>query len=145
MWLIISHTSWLYIPSEIANVFRKGYIQLRTDLLLVFNCSVVSNSFVWLWTVARQALSMGFSRQEYWSGLPFPPPGDLPDPGIEPASPALAGGFFTNEPPGKPTYWPISLLINLAGLSALPLASYATIEVCLFFLRICCSSMWMWG
>ena len=48
-------------------------------------------------TVARQApLSMGFSRQEYWSGLPFPPPEDLPDPGIEPASPALAGGFFSH-------------------------------------------------
>ena len=44
---------------------------------------------------------MEFSRQEYWSGLPFPPPGDLPDPGIEPASPALAGGFFTTEPHGK--------------------------------------------
>ena len=52
-----------------------------------------------LWTVACQApLSMGFSRQEYWSGLPCPPSGDLPDPGIEPSSlmsPALAGGFFT--------------------------------------------------
>ena len=51
------------------------------------------------WTVARQApLSMGFPRQEDWSGLPFPPPGDLPDPGVEPAclmSPVLAGGFFT--------------------------------------------------
>ena len=45
---------------------------------------------------------MGFSRQEYWSGLPFPSPGDLPDPGTEPRSPALAGGFFTTEPPGKP-------------------------------------------
>ena len=45
---------------------------------------------------------MGFPRQEYWSGLPFPPPGDLSDPGIEPASPTLAGGFFTTEPPGKP-------------------------------------------
>ena len=58
------------------------------------------------WTVAHQApLSMGFSREEYWSGLPFPPPGDLPDPGIEPmspVSPALAGGCFTTEPPGKP-------------------------------------------
>ena len=55
------------------------------------------------WTVARQApLSMGFSRQEYWSGLPFPSPGDLPDPGTEPASPVLAGRFFTTEPPGKP-------------------------------------------
>ena len=45
---------------------------------------------------------MGFSRQEYWSGLPFPPPGDLPNPGIKPVSPALAGRFFTTEPPGKP-------------------------------------------
>ena len=54
------------------------------------------------WTVAHQApLFMGFSSQEYWSGLPFPSPGDLPDPGIEPTSPALAGGFFTAEPLGK--------------------------------------------
>ena len=54
-------------------------------------------------TVAHQApLSMGFSRQEYWSGLPFPPPGHLPDPGIEPASPALAGGFFTTSHQGSP-------------------------------------------
>ena len=45
---------------------------------------------------------MGFSRQEYWSGLPFPSPGDLPDPGIKPESPSLAGRFFTIEPPGKP-------------------------------------------
>ena len=50
-------------------------------------------------------LSMGFSRQEYWGGLPFPSPGDLPDPGIKPmppVSPAFAGKFFTSEPPGKP-------------------------------------------
>ena len=57
--------------------------------------------FVTLWTVAHQApLSMGFSRQEYWSGLPCPPPGDLPDPGMESASlmsPALAGMFFTTS------------------------------------------------
>ena len=58
--------------------------------------------FVTPWTVAYQApLSMGFSGEESWSGLPFPPLGDLPDPGIEPASFALAGGFFTSEPPGK--------------------------------------------
>ena len=59
--------------------------------------------FVTLWTVDHQApLSMGFSRQEYWSGLPCPPPGDLPNPKIEPASlvsPALAGGFFTSSAP----------------------------------------------
>ena len=55
------------------------------------------------WTVACQApLSIGFPRQKYWSGLPFPNPGDLPDPGIEPVSPALAGRFFTTELCGKP-------------------------------------------
>ena len=56
------------------------------------------------WTVACQVpLSMGFSKQEYWSELPFPSPGDLPDPGIKLTSPALAGRFFTAEPPGKRT------------------------------------------
>ena len=61
------------------------------------------DSFVTPWTVACQApLSMGFPRQEYWSGLPLSSPGDLPNPGIKPASPALAGEFFTAEPPGKP-------------------------------------------
>ena len=59
--------------------------------------------FATLWTVAYQAsLSMGFSRQEYWSGLPFPSPGDLPDPGIEPRSSALEADALTSEPPGKP-------------------------------------------
>ena len=57
------------------------------------------------WTEARQApLSMEFPKKEYWSGLSFPSPEDLPDPGTEPlspVSPALAGGFFTTEPPGK--------------------------------------------
>ena len=65
-------------------------------------CSVMSNS-VTIWTIAGQApLSMKFSRQEYWSGLPSPLPGALPDPGIELtslASPALAGGFFITVPP----------------------------------------------
>ena len=60
------------------------------------------------WTVARQVpLSTGFPRQEFWSGLPFPPLGDLPDPGITlrtPLSPELAGQFFTTEPPRKPIH-----------------------------------------
>ena len=65
-----------------------------------------------LWTVAGQApLSMGFPRQEYWRGLPFPSPGDLPNPGIKPTSPASAGGFFTTEPPGKPSFWLTALLL----------------------------------
>ena len=59
--------------------------------------------FVTLWTVACQApLSMGFSRQEYWSGLPCPPPRDLPNPGIEPRSPTLQAASLPLEPPGKP-------------------------------------------
>ena len=65
-------------------------------------CSV-AESCLTLHSVAPKAPpSVGFSRQEYWSGLPFPPPGDLPDPGIEPVSPVLTGGFFTTELPGKP-------------------------------------------
>ena len=70
----------------------------------VHACSVVSDS-VTPQTIARQApLSMEFSRQEYWSGLPCPSPRDFPDPGIETslAPPALAGGFSTTEPLGKP-------------------------------------------
>ena len=75
----------------------------------VHACSVVFDSAT-PWTVARQAsLFMGFLRQEYWNGLPFPPPGHLADPGIELTSavfPALAGGFFTtvSPSPGKPPW-----------------------------------------
>ena len=58
--------------------------------------------FATAWTAARQVpLSMGFSRQEYWGGLPFPSPGDLPHPGIKPRSPALQADALTSEPPGK--------------------------------------------
>ena len=73
----------------------------------------MSGLFATLRTVAHQALlSMGFSRQEYWNGLPFPPPGDLPNPGIEPASPmSPAEGFFTAEPPGVVTYHSSLLLL----------------------------------
>ena len=59
--------------------------------------------FVTPWTVAYQPpLSMGLFRQEYWSGLPFPSPGNFPDPGIEPESPALEVDSLLSEPPGKP-------------------------------------------
>ena len=75
-------------------------------VLVPFSRQVVSDSAI-PWTVARQApLSMGFPRQEYWSGLPFPPPGDLPDPGIESTSvmsSALAGRFFTPRATWKAT------------------------------------------
>ena len=68
-------------------------------------CSVVSNSWHHMDCSPPGSFVHGISRQEYWSGLPFPPPGDLPDPGIEPKSPkypALAGRIFTSEPLGKP-------------------------------------------
>ena len=85
----------------LSNGFREGRWSLPflfAYTLSHFNCVQV---FATLWTVAHQPpLSMGFSRQEYWRGLPFLPPGDLPDPGMEPASlpsPALAGGFFTTS------------------------------------------------
>ena len=73
--------------------------------VLLFSCYAISDSFVTPWAVAHQyPLSMGFPRQ-YWSGLlPFPSPGDLPHSGIELASPALAGGFFTTKSPGKPEH-----------------------------------------
>ena len=76
----------------------KLFFTLKTDLVLPC-CAVLSH--VWLsvapWTAALQALSMGFSRQEEMGGLPCPPPGHLPEPGIEPASPASAGGFFASS------------------------------------------------
>ena len=74
----------------------------REDCMLDFSCSILSDSFATPWTIAHQApLSMGFPGQEHWSGLPFPPPGDLPDLGIESVSPALANRFFTTESPGQ--------------------------------------------
>ena len=75
----------------------------------------MSNSLQLQWTVAYQAPpSMGFSRQECWSGLPFPSPGDLPDPGIEPRSPTLQADALLSEPRGKPQN-------QLAEESTLPL------------------------
>ena len=68
-------------------------------MLVAKSCSTL----VTPWTIVHQAtLPMEFSRQEYWSGLPFPSLGDLSNPGIKPRSPVLAGSFFTTEPTGKP-------------------------------------------
>ena len=85
------------------------YIPLTASLIIslcVYVCLLShAQLFVTLWTAACQApLLMEFSRQKYWSRLPFPSPGDLPDPGIKPASPVLAGGFVTTVSPGKPDY-----------------------------------------
>ena len=83
---------------------ESSFTQLcRESMLQRYGSLSRGQLFVTPWTVARQApLSMEFPRPEYWSGLPFPSPGDLPDPETEPPSPALAGKFFTTEAPGKP-------------------------------------------
>ena len=94
--------------------------------------------FVTLWTVAGQApLSVGFSRQDYWSGMPFPTPGDLPDPRIKPMSlapPTLASGFFTTEPPGKPHFlnWkkPVCTLIDDGLKLTTPFAYLSSQQPC---------------
>ena len=76
------------------------------------------------WTVAHQAPpSMGFSRQEYWSRLPFPPPRDLPNPGIKLRSPALQADALTPEPPGKPIFMNIDVDIAIAIYPKSPWAS----------------------
>ena len=87
-----------------------------------FSHQIVSNPFATPWTVARQApLFMGFPRQEYWSGLPFPPPGDLPDPGIIPLSPALHADSLPSKPPGKPNPIVSITIYLLMSLRFLPL------------------------
>ena len=90
-------------------------------------CSVLSDSFAIPWTAACYTpLSMGFPRQEDWSGLPFPTSGDLPDPGIKPASPVspdMAYGFFTTVPPGKSTEW-------ISRWKRIP-AAWVCLETCL--------------
>ena len=97
--LSILHMQLVLKSREAWFLSQKETISIYTSVCV--SHSVMSDSFATPWTVAHQApLSMGFPSQEYWSGLPFPSPGDLSHPGIEPsppASPALAGGFFTTS------------------------------------------------
>ena len=92
----------LHHLKPISVIFLKKAYEYLEKYCVLSSCSHV-RFFVTQWTVAHQAtLSMGFSRQEYWSGLPCPPLGDLLDPGMEPASPTLAGGSLPSVPPRKP-------------------------------------------
>ena len=89
----------------VTNLCYGAYAVSGAVLRAYCYCLVASlmSDYATLWTVVHQApLSMGFSRQEYWSGLPCPPAGDLPNPGIKPVSAALKGRLFATEPPGKP-------------------------------------------
>ena len=79
----------------------------NAHIFCIISCSPLSRVrlFATPWTVAQQTpLSIGFSRQGYWSWLPFPSPGDLPDPGIKPGSPALQADSVLSESPGKPDF-----------------------------------------
>ena len=88
-----------YVSLAMLELFLLVLLSLH-DSRLLFSSSVMSSSFATPETVTcRLLLSMGFSRQDYWSGLPFTSPGDLPGPGIKPLSPASAGRFFTTELP----------------------------------------------
>ena len=83
---------------EMENCLLLIKLSLSYKIVVIVVQSLSCVSFVMPWTLAYQAsLSMEFPKQEYWSGLSFPSPEDHPDPGIEPASPALAGGFFTTS------------------------------------------------
>ena len=101
-----SHSLWVSVKSMfIVSAFPLDqYIRHSGERESVSH-SVVSDSAI-PWSVALQApLSMEFSRQGYWGGLPFPSPGDLPNPGVESGSPALQADSLPSEPPGKPKEW----------------------------------------
>ena len=138
-----SFTAWNRKGGEVTPP-AKG-VRQSSGLLSSGKLKVCVLSHFWLsatpWAVVHQAsLSMGFSRQEYWSGLPCPPPGDLPDPVMEPGSPALQADSFTAEPPGEaPNSGCVflqtnSLIIiianrNLLSFSSVPLSVYVLSNV----------------
>ena len=149
-------------PEEASDLFQKvfrgpiTYLDHRLPLmyknvntpcpqrapLLFFSCSVMSDSFVTLWTLASQApLSMGLPRQEYWSGLPFPSLGDLPNPGIEPRAPELQAESLPTELQGKPSFridWFELLAVQGTLKSLLQHHSLkASILQCLAFFMVC--------
>ena len=116
-WIAISFSRGSSRPrdqTQVSHIVDRRFTVWATREVLM---KVKSLSHVQLfatpWTVAYQApLSMGFSRQEYWSGLPFSSPGDLPNPGIEPESPTLWADALTSEPPGKPIYTWSCIYVN---------------------------------
>ena len=97
------------LSSAVPSHFYPDYLPPLLDMCVYARSLSRVQFLATQWIVAHQIpLFMGFPRQEYWNGLPFPTPGDLPDPRIEPESPALADGFFTSEPPWKAS-WSLSL------------------------------------
>ena len=108
----LSFLSCLFTFQSFFNLYDIYFSSLgyKSSIACVLSCVQL---FANPWTVAHQALLSRFPRQEYWSGLPFPSPGDLPYPVIKPASPALAGGFFTTEPHSCSSFDPQELFQRL--------------------------------
>ena len=113
---------WVAMPSSRGSSQARDWqatslplvLPVKPEVYVVVCCSVAeSDSFAIPCTVDHQPpLSMGFPRQEYWRGLPFPSPEDLPNPEIEPASPAWSGEFFTTEPSEKPCFHILATVNN---------------------------------
>ena len=117
---------YVKIPRALCTSFYRAiYVSDLGQEIYIYIISFNPNSFMKVkslscvrlfavpWTAAHQAPPpMGFSRQEYWSGLSFPSPGDLPNPGIKPRSPALQADALTSEPPGKPNIYNDSIQMN---------------------------------
>ena len=95
-WTWLNTHVHIYVHTHICiHIWKRIFYALCACVLVAQSCLTLCNP----WTVAHQAsLSVGFSRQEYWSGLPCPPPGDLPNPGIKPRSPVLEVGSLASEP-----------------------------------------------
>ena len=110
LWFFITSYDFIFV---VVLMWLYSMTLFHNKILIINNCFVVAvislprgvQLFVTPWTVTHQvSLSMGFPRQESWSGLTFPSPGHIPNPGIKPVSPALAGGFFTTELPRKASF-----------------------------------------
>ena len=121
---ICGSTFFLYFRKSSTIFFSNIHSFLDTVFFSLFfrSCCAELFSHVWLfvtpWTAARHAsLSMGLSRQEYWSGLPHPPAGNLPNPGIEARSPTLKADSLSSKPPGKPFFWGFTQNVRLKVLT----------------------------
>ena len=113
-----------------SNVVCK--VSVQTSLLVKVSMNLSSRTLVTVWTIAHQApLSMGFSRQEYWSELPFPFPGDLPDPGIEPRSPALQADSLPTELQGKI----LTILVTYCFITNHPQTLQFKTTIIIYFLK----------
>ena len=115
----------IVIILQLSKYFFKVFLERAFSPKILFTKKVKVKSlshvrlFVTSWTAAHQApLSMGFSRQGYWSGLPFPSPGDLPDPGFKPGCPILQADVLLSEPPRKPKEADLNLIFKVSSFQA---------------------------